>query len=98
MLYVAAPHKLKITQFGTTKVPGNFPNVQTCAIDCHFYYYRIMASRMQPIQPTLRADIPSSTTVKAAEDTENKKRKGVACSVLSLDDIGTMSDNSDCKY
>ena len=35
---------------------------------------------------------------KAAEDTENKKRKGVACSVLSLDDIGTMSDNSDCKY
>ena len=64
MLYVAAPHKLKITQFGTTKVPANFPNVQTCAIDRHFYYYRIMASRMQPIQPTLRADIPSSTTVR----------------------------------
>ena len=63
MLYVAAPHKLKIAQLGTTKAPGNFPNVQTCAIDRHFYYYRIMASRMQPIQPTLRADIPSSTTV-----------------------------------
>ena len=63
MLYVAAPHKLKITQFGTTKVPGNYPNDQTRDFDRHFYYYRIMACQMQPIQPALRADIPSKSTV-----------------------------------
>ena len=46
-----------------------------------------MASRMQPIQPTLRADIPSSTTVYGCDVTLFPDIRKSAVSNAPIDDL-----------